>query len=121
MRNNVRNLSWVLWLVIIAFVAFYIPDLISGSSNVIARVDGDPISVTEYQQALQQQADYYRNASGGNLPDDFLQQIQLEQIVLESIIRERLILAAARDQGLSVSDREVAQRITTYPTLGQRR
>ncbi len=54
MRRNVRNLSWVLWLVIIAFVAFYIPDLLRGPSNVIARVDGEPIYVAEYQQVLHQ-------------------------------------------------------------------
>lgn len=117
LRRNVRNLSWVLWLVIIAFIAFYIPALVGGPSNVIARVDGDPITVAEYQQALQQQADYYRNASGGNLPDDFLQQIQIEQIVLEQLIRERLILAAARDQGLSVSAREIQERIMQYPVF----
>lgn len=119
MRRNVRNLSWVLWLVIIAFVAFYIPDLVRGPSNVIARVDGEPIYVAEYQQALQQQAEYYRSVSGGNLPDDFLQQIQIEQIVLEQLIRERLILAAARDQGLSVSNREIQERITQYPEFLQ--
>ena len=117
MRRNVRKLSWVLWLVIIAFVAFYIPDLIRGPSNVIARVDGEPIYIDEYQQALQQQSEYYRSVSGGNLPDDFLQQIQIEQIVLEQIIRERLILVAARDQGLSVSNREINERIRQYPAF----
>jgi len=117
MRRNVRNLSWVLWLVIVAFIAFYIPDLIRGPSNVIARVDGEPIYVAEYQQALQQQAQYYQSVSGGNLPDDFLQQIQIEQIVLEQLIRERLILAAARDQGLSVSEREIQERIMQYPAF----
>lgn len=117
LRRNVRNLSWVLWLVIIAFIAFYIPALVGGPSNVIASVDGDPITIAEYQQALQQQADYYRNASGGNLPDDFLQQIQIEQMVLEQLIRERLILAAARDQGLSVSEREILERIMQYPVF----
>lgn len=119
MRRNVRKLSWVLWLVIIAFVAFYIPDLIRGPSNVIARVDGEPIYIAEYQQALRQQAEYYRSVSGGNLPDDFLQQIQIEQIVLEQLIRNRLILAAARDQGLSVSNREINERIRQYPRFLQ--
>ncbi len=119
MRRNVRNLSWVLWLVIIAFIAFYIPALVGGPSNVIARVDGDPITITEYQQALQQQAAYYQQVSGGELPDDFLQQIQIEQIVLEQLIRERLILAAARDQGLSVSEREIQERIMQNPTFQQ--
>ena len=117
MRRNVRNLSWVLWLVIVAFVAFYIPDLFRGPSNVIARVDGEPIYLSEYQQALQQQTAYYQDASGGSLPDDFLQQIQLEQIVLQSLVRERLILAAARDQGLTVSAREINEQVKQYPAF----
>lgn len=117
MRRNVRNLSWVLWLVIVAFIAFYIPDLIRGPSNIIARVDGEPIYIAEFQQALQQQTAYYQSVSGGSLPDDFLQQMQIREIVLESLIRERLILAAARDQGLSVSDREVSNRIMEYPAF----
>ncbi len=119
MRRNVRNLSWVLWLVIIAFIAFYIPALVGGPSNVIARVDGEPITITEYQQALQQQAAYYRQVSGGELPDDFLQQIQIEQIVLDQLIQERLILAAARDQGLTVSEREIQEAIMSYPAFLQ--
>ena len=117
MRRNVRNLSWVLWLVIVAFIAFYIPALVGGPSNVIARVDGEPITYDEFQQALQQQAAYYEGVGGGNLPDDFLQQIQIEQIVLESLIREKLILAAARDQGLTVSGREVSERIMQVPAF----
>lgn len=115
MRRNVRKLSWVLWLVIIAFIAFYIPDLIRGPSNIVARVDGEPIYIADFQQALQQQTAYYQSVSGGNLPDDFLQQMQIREIVLESLIRDRLILAAARDQGLSVSAREIQARIMEYP------
>ncbi|MGD8817195.1 MAG: peptidyl-prolyl cis-trans isomerase [Acidobacteriota bacterium] len=117
MRRNVRHLSWILWLVIIAFIAFYIPALVQGPSNIVARVDGDPITVTEYQRALQQQAAYYQQASGGELPDDFLQQIQLGEMVLQQLIRERLILAAARDQGLTVSAREISERITQDPVF----
>ena len=117
MRRNVRKLSWVLWLVIVAFIAFYIPDLIRGPSNIIARVDGEPIYIADFQQALQQQTAYYQSVSGGNLPDDFLQQMQIREIVLESLIRDRLILVAARDQGLSVSAREVQVRIMEYPAF----
>lgn len=119
MRRNVRKLSWVLWLVIVAFIAFYIPDLIRGPSNIIARVDGEPIYIADFQQALQQQTAYYQSVSGGSLPDDFLQQMQIREIVLESLIRERLILVAARDQGLSVSNREVQARIIEYPAFQQ--
>ena len=118
MRRNARRLYPVLWLVIIAFIAF-IPGMGPGVDNVVARVDGDPIYLDEYRFALQQQTAYYRDMSGGSLPEDFLQQIQIEQIVLESLIRERLILAAARDQGFSVSDREISERIHQYPAFLQ--
>ncbi len=116
MRRNARRLYPVLWLVIIAFIAF-IPGMAPGPDNVVVRVGGDPIYLDEYRVALQQQTAYYREMSGGSLPDDFLQQIQIEQIVLESLIRERLILVAARDQGFSVSDREISERIQRYPTF----
>ena len=116
MRRNARRLYPVLWLVIIAFIAF-IPGMAPGPDNVVARVGGDPIYLDEYRFALQQQTAYYREMSGGSLPDDFLQQIQIEQIVLESLIRERLILVAARDQGFSVSNREISERIHRYPSF----
>jgi parvulin-like peptidyl-prolyl isomerase len=45
--------------------------------------------------------------------------MQIREIVLESLIRERLILVAARDQGLSVSNREVQARIVEYPAFQQ--
>ncbi|MFQ5745317.1 MAG: SurA N-terminal domain-containing protein, partial [Acidobacteriota bacterium] len=99
LRRNVRKLSWTLWLVIVAFIVLYIPNLVRSPGNVVARVDGDPIYVSEYQQALQQQADYYRGLNQGELPDDFLQQVQVKQLVLDSLIRRKLMLAAARDQG----------------------
>ena len=117
MRRNVKKLHWVLWFVILTFVVFYVPSFLEGPPNVVARVDGDPIYIDEYQRALQQQTAYYQSVSGGSLPDDFLRQIQLEEIVLETLIRRKLIIAAARDEGLTVAKREVQQRIRTHPNL----
>ena len=114
MRRNVRKLHWVLWLVILAFIAFYIPNLAQSPSNVVARVDGDPIYAEEYQQALQQQAAYYQSVSQGDLPEDFLQQIQIGQIVLDSLVRQKLLIAAARDEGLSASPQEIKNRIVQF-------
>jgi len=113
-RRNVRKLHWVLWIVILAFVAFYVPNLVQSPSNIVARVDGDPIYADEYQQALQQQAAYYRSISQGDLPEDFLQQIQIGQIVLDTLVREKLLVAAARDEGLSASPQEILDRIIQF-------
>ena len=114
MRRNVRKLHWVLWIVILAFIAFYVPNLVQSPSNIVARVDGDPIEADDYQQALQQQAAYYRSISQGDLPEDFLQQIQIGQIVLDSLIRQKLLVAAARDEGLSATPQEIMDRIIQF-------
>jgi len=114
LRNNVRKLSWTLWLVIIAFIVLYIPNLVQGPANVVARVDGEPIYAEDYVSALEQQSDYYRNMSGGDLPEDFLQQIQIEQIVLDQLVREKLMAAAAQEQGLTVTPQEIRDWLMRY-------
>jgi peptidyl-prolyl cis-trans isomerase D len=118
LRKNVRRLSWTLWLVIAAFIILYIPDLVSGgAANVIARVDGDPIYAADFQRTLNEQINYYRSMSQGQLPDDFVQQLQLERVVLEQMIRQRLILASAHDQGFAVAPQEIKDRIMEYPVF----
>ena len=114
LRRNVRRLSWTLWLVILAFIVLYIPDLVRPQENVIARVDGDPIYVNEYRRSLQSQMDYYRSLSQGEMPEDFFDQIKLDQIVLKQLVQQRLLLAAALDQGLDISPTEVRSRILQY-------
>lgn len=114
LRKNVRKLSWTLWLVIVAFIILYIPDLVRSPGNVVARVAGEPIYVDEFQRALQQRVSYYRSLNEGELPEDFMRQVQLDRLVLDQLIRRELILAAARDQNLKVIPQEIRDRILQY-------
>lgn len=119
LRRNVRRLSWTLWLVIASFVVFFGPDLMSwGSTPAVARVNGDPILMGEYRQALSDQMDFYRNMNPGQeLTDDLIEQLQLERVVLEQLIRRRLLVAAAEDQGFAIAPQEIKDRIMQYPVF----
>ena len=61
MRRHRHWLKWVLLLVVISFVAFYVPDFLrdrtngSGSAQTVATVDGEPISAMTFRRAYQQQ------------------------------------------------------------------
>ncbi len=119
MRRNVRRLSWTLWLVIAAFIILYFPDFFAGDSatDTVARVNGEPISLREFRSALSEQVDYYRSLNQGQLPDDFIQQMQLGNVVLEQLIRRRLIVEAARDQGFAIAPQEIRDQLMQYPVF----
>ncbi len=118
LRRNVRRLSWTLWLVIAAFIILYIPDMIGGgAANAVARVDGGSITSEEFRRALNERIAFYRNLNQGELSDEMLRQLQIERTVLEQLIQRRLILAAARDQGLSIAPQEVRDRAMQYPVF----
>jgi peptidyl-prolyl cis-trans isomerase D len=118
LRRNVRRLSWTLWLVIAAFIALYLPAMFtSGAANVVARVNGEPIEAAEFQRAMNEQMQYYRGLNQGELPDNFIQQMQLQSVVLEQLIRRRLIVEAAEEQGFSIARQELKDRMLQYPAF----
>ena len=119
LRKNVRRLSWTLWLVIAAFIILYFPDLVNGggTGEVVASVDGEEIHAIDFQRALNEQLSYYRNLNQGELPEDFIRQMQLHSVVLEQLVRRRLLVAAARDQGFGVAPQEIKDRLMEFPAF----
>ena len=118
LRRNVKRLSWTLWLVIAAFIALYLPALFTSSAaNVVAWVNGEPIEAAEFQRAMNEQMQYYSGLNQGELPDNFIQQMQFQSIVLEQLIRRRLIVAAAEDQGFAIARQELKDRLMQYPAF----
>ena len=57
MRRHRHWLKWVLLLVVLSFIAFYVPDFLrdrtngNGSAHTVATVDGEPISATTFRRA----------------------------------------------------------------------
>ena len=81
MRRHKTWLKWSLAVVVIAFVAVYIPSFLKsprldGASNygVVASVDGRDITVGRFRRVYQQQMQAYRNAYGGSMDEKLLKQ-----------------------------------------------
>lgn len=116
MRRHRHWLKWVLLLVVISFVAFYVPDFLRDRTRgtgpmTVATVDGEPISVSTFRRVYQQRMQQFRNTYGGNFDERMVKQLGLDQQILRQLIEERTAGAEARRLGLTVSDAEVAQRI----------
>ena len=123
MRRHKAWLKWSLGLVCVTFVLVYIPSFVtpqgaSAAPNaVVASVEGRDIEVGDFQRAYTQQVQQYRQAYGGNLDDQMLQQLGVEQRVLAQMIDTEAVLAEADRLGIKVTDAELRERIVRLPAF----
>jgi peptidyl-prolyl cis-trans isomerase D len=120
MRRHKGWLKWSLALVVLTFVVFYIPDFLTpgvGASpnEVIAEVEGEQITVGQFQRRYNAQVTAYRNAYGGQLNDQLLKQLGIDRQILNQLVDEEAMVAEARRQGITVSDDEIRERILALP------
>src|SRR5215467_1043174 len=125
MRRHKSWLKWSLALVVLAFIVFYIPDILglrgSGadatSGETIASVEGRAITSGEFRRTYQAQLQAYRSAYGSNMSEQLLKQLGIEQQILQQMVDEQASIAEARRLGIEVSDEEVRQRIFAIPAF----
>ncbi len=111
-----------LWVVIIAFVGTIF--LVWGrgavnptGSNVIATVNSDVIPFDEYKKAYFRAVDTYKKIYKDKYSDEMIEKMNLKKMVLNSLIEERIILNAASEIGLIVSNEEVYDVVSSMPAF----
>ena len=107
-------------LVVLTFVVFYIPDFLTTStgaapSEVLAEVEGEPITVGAFTRRYNAQVNAYRNAYGGQINDQLIKQLGIDRQILSQLVDEEAMVAESRKQGLTVSDVEIRERILALP------
>lgn len=121
MRRHRGWLKWSLALVVLTFVVFYIPDFLTRNAagaapgEVLAQVEGQPITVQQFTRRYNAQVQAYRNAYGGQLNDQLLKQLGIDRQILNALVDEEAMVAEARKQGITVSDVEIRERILALP------
>ncbi len=121
MRRHRGWLKWSLALVILTFAFFFVPTnntMTAGSPDqVIADVEGETVTVAQFQRRYSLQMQQYRNAYGGQISEQMLRQLGIDQQILQGLVDEQAMVAEARRQKFSVSDVEVRQRILSLPAF----
>jgi peptidyl-prolyl cis-trans isomerase D len=123
MRSNMKSLSWILWLVILAFVGFIFVQWGSGQFEAegldrdVAAIDHDTISGEEFQKNLARSLEMYSKQFKNNFSQSLINQLGIAEQVLQSMINERLIGSEAEKLHLSVSEAELKNTIRTYPAF----
>jgi peptidyl-prolyl cis-trans isomerase D len=125
MRRHKNWLKWSLAVVVLTFVLLYIPDFVqttptgvgAGPREVVAEVEGRSLTAGDFQQRYLTQVQAYRTQLGGSVSDQLLRQLGIDQQILTQMIDEQVALIEAEQNGISVSDDELAQQIFAIPAL----
>ncbi|HEV8238414.1 MAG TPA: peptidyl-prolyl cis-trans isomerase [Thermoanaerobaculia bacterium] len=124
LRDSMKYLAWILWVVIGIFVLFVFVDFgragryASGSPTAAAAtVAGQPITRMEYEREKQRLDDRMRQQLGAQYSEDLVKQLRLPQQALNQLVSNKILLAEANDLDLAVSDRELRRYIVHLPFL----
>ena len=100
----------------LAFVIFYIPDFLPGTTgasaapgDTVATIEGRAITAGEFRRTYQAQMQAYRSAYGGNISEQLLKQLGVDQQILQQMVDERAALAEADRLGIRVERRGSAR------------
>jgi peptidyl-prolyl cis-trans isomerase D len=123
LRENVKYLSWILWVVIGVFVLFVFVDFGGGVSGLgpaqttAARVGSHKVSLAEFQQQYRETEQRLRQLYGEAFTPEQARQLRLPLRVLDEMVNKQILLAEARGLGLAVTDAELREAILAVPVF----
>jgi len=80
-----------------------------------ARVDGETVSVTDYERTYANLLRNFQQQAGQAFSRELAEQLGLSRIALDQVVDRALVVAEARRQGLAISDEELARTILEIP------
>lgn len=119
-RDNLKNLAWILWVIIALFVLALAADFgasVRGRGNdaTAATVGSEKVSIAEVQRAHQNLTNMYRQIYGDQFPPQMEKQLYVQ--ALQQAVTQKILLAEARRLGLTVTDAELRDRILEIPVF----
>lgn len=110
-------IKFILGIIVIVFIFWGVGSFRSQRLNVLTKVNGENILMESYRLAYANMLDNYKRMFGGQIPEGFLDKIDIKQQVLKGLINETLIRQTASEMGILVSDTEIQNIILTIPAF----
>ena len=113
--------SWMikvlLTAIVIVFVFWGVGSFKSRKDAQVASVNGEIISIEEYQKAYNNMIENYRRQYGNRIDDQMLKQLQLNKQAVDQLINQKLLRQESEKLGFQVTNQELAEWIKTNPAF----
>jgi len=102
---------------IFAFEGVFGPKSTRGlhEGSVAGKVNGEPITIGDYNRALERKLEFLKGLTGGKITDEQMKMFRVREGVFQEIVQQKLMAQAAIDSGRVPSDEAVRQEIMTLP------
>ncbi|CAA0089296.1 Peptidyl-prolyl cis-trans isomerase D [Zhongshania aliphaticivorans] len=117
-RNNIQGTAAkvIIAIIIVPFALFGIDSLFNSSAPPPAAVvNGEKISEAELQQAISLQKRRLLNMMGDQIDPAMLDDATLRKPALNTLIKQQLLLQAANDENIDISDAQLNSAIVAMP------
>ncbi|HYO78481.1 MAG TPA: SurA N-terminal domain-containing protein, partial [Thermoanaerobaculia bacterium] len=128
MRESLTHLRWVLIAVVGAVILgfVFIDTGLGGgavsnatTANFAARVNGETISLNEYQRAVANLENMYQQMYGQQFTPEMAAAMNLPKQVLDGLIDQRLLGQEAQRLNLDATQEEIRRKLLSIPTFTQ--
>ena len=117
MRKHAKFFYVLFFIVILSFVFWGVGTVDKSTNVTIAEIDKEKISVEDYWKAYDRAREFYRQLFKEKFDETTEKQLNLKQKVLDSLIDERVLLLAAKKEGIKVTDEELQDAVVNDPAF----
>jgi len=115
MHKHAKFFYVLFFIVILSFIFWGVGTVDKSTSVPVASVEKEKISLEDYWKAYDETRQMYRELLKEKFTEETEKQMNLKQRVLDSLIDEKVLLLAAKKEGIKVRDAELQDAITNEP------
>jgi len=118
MRKHAKYFYVLFFVVILSFVFWGVGTVDrTDRSDVLAEVGKYKITTEEYWRTYDRVFRFYREIYKDKLDEEMEKKLNLKENVLDSMINEHVLLIAAKEAGIGITDEELQEAITHEPAF----
>ncbi|MBC7387105.1 MAG: SurA N-terminal domain-containing protein [Cryobacterium sp.] len=102
---------------VFAFEGVFGPKATRGlhEGSLAGKVNGEPITISDYNKALERKTEYLKGMLGGKISDEQMKMFRIREGVFQELVQQKLMAQAALDSGRMPSDEAVREEIMKLP------
>ena len=118
MRHHAKYFYVLFFIVILSFLFWGVGTVDKTSSGgIVAEVGKQKITQEEYYRSYDNAFKFYKDLYKEKFDEEMQKKLNLKDSILDSLIGNRVLLLAAEENGIEVSDEELNEAITNEPAF----